>query len=435
MNRLLMVAALLVAAWPATATGQTPPGPFGGLFGRTPEKAGGEFTAIEFRTSGGGQYDDGLFLDEQVDAAERTQGGYTTGMNVALAAARKTTKSMLNATGTAGYMEYLAPRPFGATSFDGMFSGSRTVTQRLDLKAAAYYSHSPFFQALPASLSQSPEWMVPVVSNRFAARLLENDSAQGQVGITHHFAKHSAISAYASGKQVWFRQEPESNFDMVGGQVGWTHQLKRDLGVHVAYGRENYHTRQVDAPLYSHEYLDIGLDFARDISIARRTTLGIATQTAMLREADGPRKYRLNGTATLTKWFQKTWHASLGAQRATDFIPGLFKPLFSDTANASIGGMVGKRADWFAMAGGGVGRFGFDPSAAKFRTATATTRLNVGFSRRIGAYVQYSLYHYELPPATEGIALLDQLSRQSAIVGLNVWVPIFQEVKTPRGPQ
>lgn len=430
------LAILIVLCASATAAfAQTSQGPFGGLFGRTPERNGREFTAIEFRTSGGGQYDDGLFLDDQVDPADGTKGGYTSGFNAALGAAMQTTKTQLNTFANVGYQEYFAPRSFGATAFEGDLNLSRRLTSRVDLKTTGRFARQPFFQALPEYLNQSPDWMVPVMGNRFAARLLLNDTAEGQLGFAYKPTKRTTFTAYGAGRQVRFLQEPINNFDMVGGQGGISHRLSRDLGFHVGYGRENYRTNQYNAPRYTHEYLDIGLDFDRDISIARRTTIGVATQTSVLREADGPRRYRLNGQAVITRWFQRTWHASLGAQRSTDFVPGLFKPLFSDVANASLGGMISKRSDWFVMGAGGVGRFGFDPAAPKFITATATSRLNIGITRRLGGYVQYSFYHYELPPNTAGVALLDRLSRHSVVVGFNVWVPIYQEARAPRGPQ
>ena len=56
MKLLLCVAVLLLS--PAAAFTQGNPGPFGGLFGRTPNRTGVDYKVFEIRGSGGGQWND-----------------------------------------------------------------------------------------------------------------------------------------------------------------------------------------------------------------------------------------------------------------------------------------------------------------------------------------------------------------------------------------
>ena len=56
MPRSVILAAVLLAAPVAAGAQGGLAGPFGGLFGRAPERTHKEFTAVEFRTAVGGQY-------------------------------------------------------------------------------------------------------------------------------------------------------------------------------------------------------------------------------------------------------------------------------------------------------------------------------------------------------------------------------------------
>jgi len=426
----------VAVAVPTTVAAQVNNGPFGGLFGRTPEREGRQFTAVEFRTSGSGQFEDGVSLDHPLAPTfDPGKGAYSGSANAALSFGRRGSRMESFMSGGVGYQEYFASRSYGATSFRGGGTLRARPTTRVTVDSAAHFSRQPYFQVLPPVLAATPQWVVPIAANPFAARLLVNDSLDGQVGSTYQPTKRFSTSAYVTGRQMRFHQEPDHDFDMVGGQGGARYQISRDTSFGLAYGRENYRTRKFgEEGRYVHEYLEVSLDFLRDIKITRRTSFGITTQTSVLREGGASRKYRLNGSATLSRLFQRTWRASLSAQRRTEFLPGFFKPLFSDQVNASVGGMFTPRVDWFALAGGGVGQFGFDASG-RFRSATATTRLNVGLSRRLGTFVQYSFYHYELPPGTDSLPVLDRMSRQSVVAGFNIFVPLYSQVREPGGPQ
>jgi hypothetical protein len=179
---------------------------------------------------------------------------------------------------------------------------------------------------------------------------------------------------------------------------------------------------------------DVGIDLAREISLARRTAFNFTTQTSMIRETGGERRYRLNGGIGLTRAFQRTWAASVSATRNTEFLPGFLEPIFSDGVSATVSGMLGDRIEWSAAAGASRGEIGFE-ALDDFVSYTGTSRLSAGVTRHLGVYAEYSYYHYALPPGSTTVVLLPQMSRQAISVGLSAYVPIFTKVRQPRDPR
>jgi hypothetical protein len=101
----------------------------------------------------------------------------------------------------------------------------------------------------------------------------------------------------------------------------------------------------------------------------------------------------------------------------------------------TIDGMLASRVQWRADAGGGRGRLGHDNDNGPFSIATATTRLDVAITRRLGTYLQYSFYTYNLPTSTDSVLLWTNYRRNTAVVGFDLWIPIYEQVRAPRGPQ
>jgi hypothetical protein len=420
---------------PASAFAQADPGPFGGLFGRTPERVGNEFTSLDFRAGVGGLYDDAVFTDVRLGDDWYAPSGTIAGVNAGLTFARHTDRTTTSLQSTGTYQEYYQTSRFGAMAFDAdaMFTGK--LTTRLLFEGSAGYTHSPFYHlqptvGLPSSVSRS-EVAVPV--DAFAARALTNDTYDATVGFSSQYSRRSSISASVSRRETRFRGQPQHNFFVNGAQARWSRRMTREVSIRLGYVREQVQQR-VDEQ-WVHERIELGLDAAKQFSIARRTALGFDVDTTMLKERNGPRRYRVNGGIELSRGFARTWSASVGAQRNTDFLPGFFEPLFSDSINASIGGMVSKRAEWFALLGVGRGYFGFnddfvDPD--EFLTGNATTRFSIALARHLGLFTEYTFYYYDVPPGSSAIVIHNQLRRQVISVGLTTWIPIINEVRTPR---
>lgn len=427
--RALLLVVLVLS--PSLAGAQGLAGPFGGLFGRTPERIGKEFTAVEFRSAVGGQYDDAI-ADDSV-AALTPKSGSTGGVNAGLTFERRSDRLRANVHGAGTHQQFFREPAFGATSYDGGALLLAKVATRLSLESSATYRRSPFFHLLPANVGELPLPDVLVPADAFAARRLDNDTVEGLVGFSTPYTKRSTLSASVSRRATRFFNQPENNFELWGARGLWTRRMTRDVAARIGYGREEIQ-QSVAGGRFSHEVFDAGFDLARNISLARRTTFNFTTQTSMVRETGGERRYRLNGGIGLVRTFERTWAASLSATRNTEFLPGFLVPIFSDGVGGTVSGMLAERLQWSAAVGASRGQVGFE-SREDFVSYTGTSRLSAGLTHHLGLYAEYSYYHYDLPAGSTTIVLLPQLSRQSVSVGFSAFVPIFTRVRTPRDPR
>lgn len=426
---------LVIVCWsPAAAGAQGLAGPFGGLFGRTPERTNQDFTAIEFRSSVGSQYDD-VLLDAGLPAALGPKDGVSSGVNAGLDFDRRSDRLRLNAYGTATHQQYFRAPAFGATSYDLGGLGVARVATRLSLEGSGTYRRSPFFHLLPAASGELPlpEVLVPSNASANGARRLDNDTVEGTVGFTSPYTRRSTLSASVSRRATRFFNQPLNNFELWGAKGMWTRKMTRDVAARVGYGREEIQ-QSVAGGRFIHEVIDVGLDLAREISLARRTAFNFTTQTSIVRESGGERRYRLNGGVGLTRGFQRTWAASVSATRNTEFLPGFLQPIFSDGVSATISGMLGDRLEWSSAVGASRGQIGYE-AVDNFISYTGHSRLSAGLTRHLGVFAQYHYYHYSLPPGSTSVVLLPQMSRQGVSVGLSAFVPIFTREKAPRDPR
>ena len=433
--RVLTITVLLLA--PATAGAQGLAGPFGGLFGRTPERTNKEFTAIEFRAAAGAQYDDAI-TDDSVPTALAPRSGSTGGLNAGLNFERRSDRLRFNLYGSGTHQQFFrqpaaGSEAFAATSYDAGGLVLAKVATRLSLEGSATYRRSPFFHLLPAVFGELPTPEVAVPADAFSARRLGNDTVEGVVGFSSPYTKRSTLSASVSRRATRFFNQPANDFELWGARGMWTRKLTRDVAARIGYGREEIQ-QSADGGRFIHEVFDVGIDLAREISLARRTAFNFTTQTSMVRETGGERRYRLNGGIGLTRGFRRTWAASVSATRNTEFLPGFLEPIFSDGVSGTLSGMLADRVEWSAVVGASRGQVGFE-SLEDFVSYTGTSRLSAGLTHHLGLYAEYSYYHYDLPPGSTTIVLLPQLSRQSVSVGFSAYVPIFTKVRTPRDPR
>lgn len=428
----LCVAALLLMPSAAFAQGNPGnPGPFGGLFGRHPERTGGEFTAVDFRNSWAAQYDDAVFEDESLGPDEVPQSGYTAGVNAGLVFERQSDRLRFLAQGGATYQEFYRQPTFGATTYDGAVRFNARPMTRLEIDAQAQYMRSPFYRLGPGNSIASP---IVVPGDVNIVRTLTNDSYQLGGGFTSRYSKSSTLQFHAFQRQTHFAGSPGAAFDVVGVQGRWRRQLNRSLGVHAAYGQERIKQELTPASKYTYEIIDIGIDVNRQFSVWRRTSIDMTAETAAVRKPTTGRSYRLNGRASITKHFAKTWRASAGYSRNTEFVPGFIEPLFTDGVNGMIGGMLSPRSEWTTTVSANKGNFGFDDDSP-YATVQTTARLSWALTRRLGIYGQYALYHYDVPRSAAAFPVPSQVSRQAFTVGFNTWIPIFNKVRAPRDPE
>lgn len=427
MIRALCVAVLVVL--PSTAGAQGNPGPFGGLFGREPERSTGrEFTVFDVRTSIAGESDDRV-LDKRVPAEDRDISGQILGIKAGAMFAKQSDRLQLRLRSLGTYNEYPVQK-VGATTVENTGVLFAKLTTRLSIDGYVSHVYAPFFNFLSVPMYGPEIDGVITVTAQPYATLLETNTLDGNFGFTSFYSKHSTFGLSGVRRQTRFIQSPQNDFTMNGFRGRWTRQLNRSLALRFEYGRDLVHlSSNPDTVL--HETIDAGIDLTRALSLGRRTTLSIETQTSIMKQPLIGRQYRLNGGATVGRWIGKTWQFTLHGHRVTDFRPGFVEPLYSDTAGTRLTGMFNKRLEFTGYINGGRGRFGSNALTPRFTTVNSGEQISVAFSRHLAVFVTHGFDYYEIPPDASLVAPVTQYARNSFTVGITTWIPIFMRERVP----
>lgn len=418
---------------PATAMAQGNPGPFGGLFGRSPDRAGLNSSTVEIRSSVGGQYENAILAaeDEAVDSS--LQEGFSTGAAVGLVIDHRSERFTGHLGGAASHQEYFSTPGFGVNLFSADARMSAKVAPRLEAEASAGYIHSPYFQFFQrfgqGSNAALDDSLLPF--SPYAAQMLENETVDTFAGLSSQLTKRSKLSASAHRRQTQFVRQPDGDFVIEGYRGSWILQLRRGLALHADYGREHSEQRGPEVIEFEHEVIGVGVDFNRTLSVSRRTTLGFTTSTSIIKDSRADRHFRLNGAVALSKRFRRSWHATAQASRNTEFVPLFVEPVFTDSVGVSLDGMFTRRTHWMAGASGGRAQYGFSDRSG-FYTVGATSRLTIALSRHLGLYGQYVAYRYEIPNHLTTLDLRNRLTRQAVSVGLTAYIPVYTNLRAPR---
>jgi len=424
--KIFLCAAVLLVC-PALAFGQGNPGPFGGLFGRTPQRTGTNYKVFEIRGSSGWQWND--FLSEQPSG--NPEPPFSGGAGYAAAAAsydRHTDRLQLRAGSTVEFRNSLEDGTRG-TTFDGGLMMNGRLTTRVSTEMAVNYRRSPFYQFYPSS-----EWMgvgVIVPGVPYELRTMGYDSGDARIGASFQYSKSSTLSASAERSEMRFATSPQHDVSAMEYNGLWSRRLNRSVSVRLGYGhRESRHHTAGDQKLVE-EQIDAGVDFTRALTIAPRTTLGFMTHTSIVRRADRETLYRLNGELQLMRQFQRTWKLQVDARRATEVLAGFVEPLFTDSLSLSVSGLLSHRIEFSSLVAGQRGRLAYNREGGPFNMAGASTQLTFALSRRLAVFTQYGFYHHDAPNNTLSVTALGELSRQTLTAGVTTWLPVYVRERTP----
>lgn len=430
--RVCLVAALLT---PAAAMAQGNPGPYGRLFGRLPATSGvREHTTVDVRSSIGANWDSVLLLPEGSPSDIPLDSGISSGGSAVLSIAHRSSLFLAEATGGASRGQYFTqPSSYGNTMYFANARVSGSLTTRFDAYATAGYSHSPYYeffsdfgrQPIDPGLNVDPT-VLPYAP--YATVMMENESVDGTVGITGNITKQSSISVSGFKRQTRFAEHPDDDLATTGYNATWNWHLTRDFGVHAGYGRQWVDVRGPDRRDYDSAFIDAGVDYNKALSIARRTTLRFNTATSIVKYPGVNGEFRVNGGVALSKFFRRTWHASVQANRATSFVPGFFEPLYSDSVGASLGGMFSTRLQFSSSITAARGESAFSDTKG-FSTYAASTTLSFALFKYASAYTSYVTYWYEVPPNGITLTVPGEMARQVVSVGFNFYLPIYEKVR------
>lgn len=430
------VAAMLAATGPAQAQDRgrerqrRSEGPFAGLFaihqGEEPRRR------LDLRGALFGGYE-----DNQLDSEEGLPGlnrrirtsGASPGANGSLAFSRRGDRVRFTADGTAVVRQYTSGEDFTAGAYHAGSSLSVNVAPRLTLASHGSFQYSPFYQFTSFQNDALADGGLAANDFRLAALAERNTNTNANVSLRSNFTRRSSIAVEGEWREWRFLDHSDDSTTTWGGGVRVSHNLTRAVGVHAGYLREQADFRR-EAPSAVNETIDVGVDYGSTLAFSRRTTLAFSASTGAVRYQRLTR-YRVNGNATLARAIRRTWSSELRYRRDTEFMAGFLEPVFSDAVAIGAGGLLATRVKLQSAVGYYRGVLAFS-DATRFSTYSGSSRLELALSRRVGLYGQYAYYRYELPVNASGLSFLPRFSRQTVTAGLTLWVPIINDVRSPR---
>ena len=422
--------ALVFVFLPVVAAAQSR-NPFADLFGTEPPQSGREFTKVTFRSTSGAQM--GWALENEFELPDGViPEGISAGADAVLSAQYVRDRAQVIAQGRYSYQEYRQDPPFGAPAFDAAISMRFRPRTRLAFQGGANAARSPYF-----SLTWLPPDQAVTITpvDRASILLMQNDTIGATAGIISHYTRRSSLEISGMVRQTDFAYSPQRDYSTVGGMVQWRRQMSRDVAVHGGYGREQLEQQLTDSrKRVINERIDIGVEYGRSLSFARRTSFGFGTDTSMVSENGGPRHFRLNGNVLLQHGFARTWQFIVGARRGSEFLPGFNSVVYTDSGHAVLAGYLAKRVILNLNAQGGQGQAGLsDPR--KFISYTGSAKVTFALTRHFGMFTQYAYYHYQMPANPDALFEVPKGARQSVAIGVEAWAPIFNKEKVTRDPR
>jgi hypothetical protein len=415
------------------AAAQRANGPNAGQFGGEPDPA--RWQGLDLRAAFFGAYDENILpadgSDQVLDERLR-QSGVSGGVTGSLAYDLRGDRARFGLTGGGSARQYSRGSYNGVISYQGGTALEVNLARKLVFNAGGSASYSPFFQFAPfldAGLSN----VGPMSSGfNYAAVAERNIGIDGTVGITSNFTKRSSLYANVARHEWRLLDNSSNNLSTWSAGGGVRHSLTQKLGVHLGYNRTAVNYAFTDVAPYRQESIDAGVDDGDKQEFARRTSLAFSTATSAVRYQNETH-YRLNGNAVLTRGFRRSWSTWLGYTRDTEFRIGFRAPLLTDSVNTGFGGLLSRSVKWSNAGGYTRGTVGFGSSP--FTSYSVTSRLDFALTRKLALYGQYAFYHYDVPPGSSTLDIVQRFSRHAVTAGLSVWVPLINDVKPPKEPK
>ena len=185
------------------------------------------------------------------------------------------------------------------------------------------------------------------------------------------------------------------------------------------------------APSTRIQKLNIGIDYRKPLSRSRRSYLRFTTGSTVSQQVAGisdpaeGRHIRAIGSALLVHQMGRTWNARAQYRREAGYLEGFAQPVFSDSANVAVGGLITRRLDLSLNANYITGTSAVRRNSARFDSYSASARLRRALHRSLAVYVEYLFYHYNFHEvADRPFGLPREFSRNGVRVGLSLWLPL-----------
>ena len=287
-------------------------------------------------------------------------------------------------------------------------------------------SYSPYytlnFFSPTDGLSTSGEF--PLASADYAVFTRKVFSYQTSADLTQALTRRSSLAITYGLRTTNFveRDDPDLKAERMGATL--VHQLGNGASFHAGYGISIGHLAG-QVTRRSHD-LDVGVDYARGLSLTRRMKLGFGSGSSIV-PVEHATHYRARGNATLTYEIGRTWGAQLTYTRGLEFIEYDSDPSFFDAVNVNVAGNLGRRLELSLSAAYSTGQVGITERGRGFERYTGSSQLRVAMTRYAAAQFQYFYYGYHFAPGLDLPTDYPRgLGRHGVRAGLTYRAPLYR---------
>jgi hypothetical protein len=219
-----------------------------------------------------------------------------------------------------------------------------------------------------------------------------------------------------------------SDLDFItqGGGFRFTRRVSRYASLRLGYTyRASDYARAVNEGLKSHD-IDVGVDYARSLSLSRRAVLAFGTGSSVITTVDRT-FYRVNGQVQLNVALSRKWDYALAYDRGLSYVNGFSTPVFADSFSTRLQGTLSRRFGVAASASYANGTQATVETSDRFSTYSVSTLAQFGLSRFVAAEVEYYYYNYDYPGSIlSPLGVVSRLGRHGVRGGLSFWFPILR---------
>jgi hypothetical protein len=367
-----------------------------------------------------------------------TESGYSV-LSGGLNYSRQERRFGMDANGSVSRRYYYALEQDALSVYNGGIAASFSRSTRTTFNLGQTVSYQPFSLYSLFPQAEPPQ---PGESSGPPIDYYTSDqnylSSLTTAGFSHQLSRRSTFTADYSRQ---FSGLPASAGDFVTqtGSARFTHSFKRGLGLRLGYGYTRATYDHVGDG-YGHHLLDSGIDYSRNLSGSRRTTLSFFTGGSVVTNRSDTR-FSVIGNVNLRHEIGRTWNFNAAYNRNVDFVEVYSGPVEYQSANVQLTGLLSRRLSVHTGVGATNGNFlAMEQGAGSsgFGNIYSSTGLGTALNRHLNLTVNYSFYWYQYDDALllQGLqGVSGSKGRHSLSASIDAWAPLFQRGRRRDAPR
>jgi hypothetical protein len=413
--------------------------PYRGLFGGG---TGQMSQSLTLGLSMGGGLDSSVFIDNRGDPnavvpMTRRHSGFLQGSANLDYMLNLEPVSFAAGGGVAGAYYPVLDRPVARRYFADA-RGAWRISPKASLAGGYWMSFLPVTHLLPLPVGNDPSFGPDdPFENTTGAQAESYRTSTASVGFNYDISRRVNTSVRYSN---WRSKSPDRDHDVSTDSAAAriSYSLTQTVGIYGGYHVDSgvFHPNDPtgDSVRYSSQGFDFGIDFAKALSLTRKTTAAFGV--GMTGISDGQQtQYGVTGNASIQHEIARTWHVGAAYTRNVSFAQAFTEPVFTDWLNANLYGLISRRLRFHAQVGTSFGAVGLSYTRTEdenYRALFASAGLGYAISRHLNAGARYWYTRHQFDRGLDVPAdLRSQTGRHGVSGYLSAWIPIFSRTRRP----